>query len=246
MIDPKHPRYQSLLIREKLTSALKRGITSSAGLIAHGRGEAFDYLLGEKTGAFAHEAIKAAAATLILAKKAVLSVNGNAAALAGQSMILIAKTLNCPLEVNLYHHSLKRVEAIEDLLQKKAGSLILKSSKFKKIVIPGIASKRKITLREGIGSADCVFIPLEDGDRCYALKQLGKRVITVDLNPLSRTAQAADITIIDNIVRCVPMLLNNIRKMRTYPKENLENIVKEYDNGKIIRQALKAICYHNL
>lgn len=246
MIDPKHPRYQSLLIREKLTSAFKRGITSPAGLIAHGRGEAFDYLLGEKTGAFAHEAIKAAAATLILSKKAVLSVNGNAAALAGQSMILIAKTLNCPLEVNLYHHSLKRVEAIEDLLQKKAGSHLLKFSKYKKMVIPGIASKRKITLREGIGSADCIFIPLEDGDRSHALKQLGKRVITVDLNPLSRTAQAADITIIDNIVRCLPLLLNNIRKMRNYPKENLEKTVKGYDNRKIIRQALKVICYHNL
>src|SRR2546426_7296798 len=58
-----HPRYTSLMTREKLVRAWKAGIVVPEGLIAHGRGEAFDYLLGEETSAPALVAEKAAAAT---------------------------------------------------------------------------------------------------------------------------------------------------------------------------------------
>ena len=59
-----HPRYTSLRLRDAIVSGVDNGITSSHGLIAHGRGEAFDYLLGEQTHAFASQAIRAAAARL--------------------------------------------------------------------------------------------------------------------------------------------------------------------------------------
>ena len=49
MIPRSHPRYESLVIREKLVKGVKEGITALQGLIAHGRGEMFDYILGEKT-----------------------------------------------------------------------------------------------------------------------------------------------------------------------------------------------------
>ena len=42
-----HPRYQSLFTREKIIERMHKRIVAEAGLIAHGRGEAFDYLLGE-------------------------------------------------------------------------------------------------------------------------------------------------------------------------------------------------------
>src|SRR2546422_4593523 len=77
-----HPRYGSLVTREKLVTAWKAGIVVPEGLIAHGRGEAFDYLLGEETSAPALVAEKAAAAFLVRAKSPVISVNGNVAALA--------------------------------------------------------------------------------------------------------------------------------------------------------------------
>ncbi|MGM0591520.1 MAG: phosphopantothenate/pantothenate synthetase, partial [Halobacteriota archaeon] len=48
-IPPDHPRYQSLLTRHQIEEGVQRGITSKQGLIAEGRGEAFDYLLGERT-----------------------------------------------------------------------------------------------------------------------------------------------------------------------------------------------------
>ena len=49
LIPKSHPRAKSLLIREKLVRGFDRGLVAKEGLLAHGRGEAFDYLLGEKT-----------------------------------------------------------------------------------------------------------------------------------------------------------------------------------------------------
>ena len=42
-----HPRYLSLLTRERIVAGVERGVASLHGLIAHGRGEALDYLLGD-------------------------------------------------------------------------------------------------------------------------------------------------------------------------------------------------------
>ena len=44
-----HPRAVSLRIREMLVDGLKDGLVVEEGLIAYGRGETFDYLIGEKT-----------------------------------------------------------------------------------------------------------------------------------------------------------------------------------------------------
>ena len=48
-IPKSHPRYVSLITREKVSQLMKKGLVHETGLIAHGRGEAFDYLIGEKT-----------------------------------------------------------------------------------------------------------------------------------------------------------------------------------------------------
>ncbi|PNX46256.1 MAG: hypothetical protein BV456_12485, partial [Thermoplasmata archaeon M8B2D] len=76
-IPKNHPRYESLMTRKRISYAMNKGFVHETGLIAHGRGEAFDYLLGEKTNRFAYEAEKVAAAALLYAKKPVISVNGN-------------------------------------------------------------------------------------------------------------------------------------------------------------------------
>ncbi len=82
MIPPGHPRYRSLVVREQLVRFAREGIVAWEGLIAHGRGEAFDYLLGERTTPSAALAERTAAAMLLSAERAVISVNGNTAALA--------------------------------------------------------------------------------------------------------------------------------------------------------------------
>ena len=57
-IPDSHPRKASLLARAKLTEAASQGLLAESALIAHGRGEAFDYLLGEKTSESASLAIR--------------------------------------------------------------------------------------------------------------------------------------------------------------------------------------------
>ena len=49
MLSKAHPRYESLVLRDKIVKASKEGYLADSAMIAHGRGEAFDYLLGEKT-----------------------------------------------------------------------------------------------------------------------------------------------------------------------------------------------------
>src|SRR4030067_891526 len=58
-----HPRHRSLVTREKLVKAWRAGIVVPEGLIAHGRGEAFDYLVGGETSARALAAESAASPT---------------------------------------------------------------------------------------------------------------------------------------------------------------------------------------
>ena len=88
------------------------------GLLAHGRGEAFDYLIGEKTSKSAKEAIKAAAFMLKNAENSVISVNGNFAALCPKEIVQLAKTTNSKIEVNLFYSSEKRKRAITKILRK--------------------------------------------------------------------------------------------------------------------------------
>ncbi|GIR33930.1 MAG: hypothetical protein CM15mP47_1560 [Methanobacteriota archaeon] len=100
--DKSHPRYESLLKRHRLELAAGKGMLADSAMIAHGRGEAFDYLLGEKTSDNAYVATKNALAHLKAAKRPIITVNGNTAALAGKELLQIAQYLNCPVEINIF------------------------------------------------------------------------------------------------------------------------------------------------
>lgn len=230
-----HPRYLSLHYRELLVAGMGKGITSLHGLTAHGRGETFDYLIGEKTFPFAQRAIDAAAALLVLAKHPVISVNGNTAALVPSEFVELAKLAGNNLEVNLFHASKQRERNIKKHLIKHGATKVLMPGKGK---IPGIESNRRMISSEGQLIADVVFVPLEDGDRAAALEKMGKKVITVDLNPLSRTAQTATITIVDHVNRVLPLLIERVKSFKKYPKIKLEGIVRNYSNKKILSEAI--------
>ena len=191
-----HPRYKSLMAREIIAEGVKKGITSIHGLIAHGRGEAFDYLIGEKTTKAAKKAIDNAAKLLLKAKNPVISVNGNAIALVPKELVQLSKIIPAKLEVNIFHTSKQRELKIENYLIKNGAKEVLLPEKIK---IKYLDSNRKYVNKNGIYKADVVFVPLEDGDRTEALVKNGKKVITIDLNPMSRTAKKATITIVDNI-----------------------------------------------
>jgi 4-phosphopantoate--beta-alanine ligase len=110
--------------------------------------------------------------------------------------------------------------------------------------VPGLDHARAKATRGGIYDADVVLIPLEDGDRCEALVKMGKKVIAIDLNPLSRTSRMASISIVDNIMRAVPNLTSDVKELSRLPREDLLNILEDYDNNKILRQAVEEIRAH--
>lgn len=236
-----HPRAESLRIREQLTKHVQSGVVSLAGLIAHGRGEAFDYLLGEETRQSALNAIKVSAGALLIAKKPVLSVNGNVAALCSRELVELAEATGAKLEVNLYHRFPGRDSAIEKLLKEAGAREVLGVGEAASAQIDEVHSDRRKVDPEGILISDTVFVPLEDGDRTEALRRMGKTVIAVDLNPLSRTAQLASITIVDNIVRAMPLLVSEAKKLKSRSLEELRKEVASFDNREALSDAMRAM-----
>lgn len=236
-----HPRYQSISVREKLIEMVDSKVVAPAGLIAHGRGEAFDYLCGEDTPLPAHGAIEAAAACLLTAEHPVLSINGNAAALCPDDLVTLSQLSGAPLEVNLFYRTFEREKAIAEVLYKAGAKEVLGVGDEASDSIPEIGSERRRIDPRGIGSADVVFVPLEDGDRTEGLVGMGKTVITIDLNPLSRTARKADISIVDNIIRVIPLLNKAVEKLKDRKKEELEKITADFSNQHNLRASLDFI-----
>ena len=218
-----NPRAKSLYIREKLVHAFDAGLVAKEGLMAHGRGEAFDYLIGEKTSKSAKKAIKAAASMLLFAKSPVISVNGNIAGLCPKEIVELAKVSVAKIEINLFYASEKRKQSILRALKKNGAKMVLGLDKKNSIKLSGLDSARRIVDKNGIYVADVVVVPLEDGDRTLALKKAGKKVITFDLNPLSRTAQTADIAIVDNVVRGIRELISVCRKTKSPSEISFDN-----------------------
>jgi len=241
-IPKSHPRYESLLAREKITEGVKKGLTSTQGLIAQGRGEAFDYLLGEKTTPPAMEATRAAAAMLILAIRPAMSVNGNVAALVPGPMVELARELDVPLEVNLFHRTEERVKKIADLLRSCGADQVLGENPDKSV--PGLDHARAKATSGGIYDADVVLIPLEDGDRAEALVKMGKKVIAIDLNPLSRTSKRSTVTIVDNIIRAIPNMISASIELSKLPEAKLQAMLDGYDNQRVLRGSIEEIRRH--
>lgn len=234
MIPADHPRYRSLVTREKLAECARSGILSMEGLTAHGRGEAFDYLIGERTTDSAQLAERIAAAILLTAKHPVISVNGNTAALAAQEIAALQKASGAMVEVNLFHRTERRVRQIEDLLR-NAGADIFSGEAER--LLP-LSHDRAWCRRGGMYSADVVLVPLEDGDRCEALVKMGKTVIAIDLNPLSRTARFATLTIVDELTRALPVITHACKEL-TEPE--CRELTGSVDNHYLLSEAIREI-----
>jgi len=244
-VPPSHPRYASLMSRKKLVDASNDGLLADSALIAHGRGEAFDYLLGEKTSTVAMQAIEEVVALLLKAKNPILSLNGNTTALAGAELIACAAVLQCPIELNIYYRTPERMEVLFKFLNSIRGCAkeLLPEALHSQVddvpilgmspddSIPNLEGPRAACHSDGILSADVILVPLEDGDRCEALMAMEKSICVIDLNPLSRTAQMATVTIVDELTRCAPLILNSLIK-------NNSEINEEWDNMDNLQKSL--------
>ncbi len=234
-----HPRYESLLTRHRIEAGVESGITSKQGLIAQGRGEAFDYLLGEETVPSADEAERVAAAHLLRAEHPVLSVNGNVAALAPGEIVELAEATGADIEINLFNRTRKRMERIADHLGEHGAEGVKGLSADGRV--PGLNHERAKIDSDGIGSADVVLVPLEDGDRAEALAAMGKAELVIDLNPMSRSAQSATVPIIDNIIRAVPNMTAYANDLSDADRKELDSIVDSFDADDALAAAERRI-----
>jgi len=238
-IPDSHPRYESLLTRHRIEAGVDRGLTSRQGLIAQGRGEAFDYLLGEETIPSADNAERAAAAHLLRADHAVLSVNGNVAALVPDEIVTLATATGADIEVNLFNQTDERIERIIAHLEEHGAEDVKGATADGRI--PGLNHERAKVDADGIGAADVVLVPLEDGDRAEALAAMGTTEVVVDLNPMSRSAQSAAVPIIDNLIRAVPNMTEHARELAGADEATLSSIVDGFDREATLAAAEERI-----
>ncbi|TFF68468.1 phosphopantothenate/pantothenate synthetase [Candidatus Thorarchaeota archaeon] len=243
-VPPDHPRRVSLETRHRIIEGHERQIVATAGLLAHGRGEAFDYMIGEETTDVARAAAQAAVAAMLLAEQPVISVNGNACSLVAEDLVTLSELTQAPLEINLFYYREEREAAILEALRAAGATMVLGTHDRPSGTIPELSSNRRKVDAEGIAIADYVLVPLEDGDRTEALRRVGKYVATIDLNPMSRTALYSNITIVDNIIRALPLMVSFARELADTPRGKLEEIVEGFDNVKNLRESIKIIGEH--
>jgi 4-phosphopantoate--beta-alanine ligase len=218
---------------------MRDGLVHETGLIAHGRGEAFDYLLGEKTNSSADDAARIAASALLFANNPVISVNGNVVALVSKECVSLAYSIPAKLEVNLFHRSEERIGKLVFELKKHGAKEVYGTNGDASIV--GLDHDRGICDNDSIFSSDVVLVSLEDGDRCKALRDMGKIVVAIDLNPLSRTAKSANITIVDNVIRAIPNIERWVYRLKNENRDILKENVISWDNEKMLINTLSLI-----
>ena len=240
MLSKAHPRYESLVLRDKIVKASKEGYLADSAMIAHGRGEAFDYLLGEKTTLPAKRAMYATVAMMILSKNPVISVNGNTTALAIDEIIEFAKAVDAKIEINLFYRTDKRVDKLTQLYKDHGYPEILGSNDDDIMYINEIKNPRASASKTGIYSADTILVPLEDGDRAEILSKSGKNIITIDLNPLSRTSKMSDVSIVDNVVRAIPFMTKIADDLKSQDNELLKGMIKDFDNKINLEESLNS------
>ena len=98
--------------------------------------------------------------------------------------------------------------------------------------IPGLEGPRAACQSNGIFEADTILVPLEDGDRCEALVAMGKEVLVIDLNPLSRSSRRGTVGIVDEVTRVTKNLIQLIPQ-RPEPTE--------WNNNHALQSALNHI-----
>ncbi|MBN2517657.1 MAG: phosphopantothenate/pantothenate synthetase [Candidatus Altiarchaeota archaeon] len=235
-----HPRYESLMQRHRIEEGVKQGYVTLTGMIAQGRGECFDYLLGERTSEWAKEAERMAVALLLQAKNPVISINGNVAALCAQETVDLVKSLKAKIEVNLFYWTREREKKIKAILTEKGADEVFGTDDGYRVKIPDISSRRGLVDKRGIYASDVVLVPLEDGDRTEMLVAMGKKVIAIDLNPLSRTSRKATVSIVDNVARAIPNMIGLVAELKEKREECLR-LVRNFENKRVLEGSIKQI-----
>ena len=222
-----------------MADAVEKGLVNPTGLISHGRGEAYDYMMGERSLEPSLRAERAAAAHLLRARNPVVCVNGNAAALDAKNLIRLAETVPAKMEVNIFHRTEERMELLISYMESEGAKDVLGREPDERI--SGLSHARALCTREGIFDCDVIVVPIEDGDRAQALVGMGKVVISIDLNPLSRTSKFATISICDEMTRALENISKYVEELRGN-ESLIDGIIESYDNKQCRMDLIDCIC----
>ena len=151
-------------------------------------------------------------------------------------MLTLASELGCPLEVNIFYRTPERMEAILGHISERKRALGLDVEVLghaPNARIPGLKGPRAACHKEGILESDVILVPLEDGDRCRALMEMGKTVIVIDLNPRSRSAREGTITIVDELSRALKNMIAMLADKDAVVVDD------KYDNHATLDQAME-------
>jgi 4-phosphopantoate--beta-alanine ligase len=155
--------------------------------------------------------------------------------------VKLAEITRATIEVNLFYRTYEREAVIEKLLKANGAGRVYGVGSRASATIPELMSDRRRVDPDGIYAADVVFVPLEDGDRTEALVNMGKMVIAIDLNPLSRTSQKASVTIVDNVVRAMPKMIELAKQFTNSQKSKWQKLANDFDNSKNLEKSLQHI-----
>ena len=106
--------------------------------------------------------------------------------------------------------------------------------------IPGLNHDRALCTRT-LYDCDVIVVPIEDGDRAEALVSMGKVVISIDLNPLSRTSCKATVPISDEMTRALENIIQYISELRG-DDEAILKVINEYSSLSNRRETVRYIC----
>ena len=143
------------------------------------------------------------------------------------------------MEVNIFHRTEERMEKLISFMESKGAADVLGRNPDAKI--DGLSHARALCTREGVFSSDVILVPIEDGDRAEALVAMGKTVISIDLNPLSRTSKAATVPISDEIGRALENIRRYAGELRGREDE-IDSVISSFSGDRIRRDTIAAIC----
>jgi len=70
------------------------------------------------------------------------------------------------------------------------------------------------------------------------LSKSGKSIITIDLNPLSRTSKMSDVSIVDNVVRSIPFMSKIAKDLKQQNTNLLKDLIKDFNNEDNLKDSL--------
>jgi 4-phosphopantoate--beta-alanine ligase len=143
------------------------------------------------------------------------------------------------MEVNLFHRTPERMEGLISFLESKGAGEVL--GRDPECRIPGLNHDRALCTKEGIFDSDVIVVPIEDGDRAEALVSMGKIVISIDLNPLSRTSCKATVPISDEMTRALENIIQFISELRG-DEDTILKVIEQYDSTLNRRATVEYIC----